>query len=191
MARKLLIWALGLIVAVGGTAALLVFATSGATTFRVEDGTRLHVEGKITGASTERVTNLLEQHPGLSEVVLGDIPGTDDANWLLAIGYHFRNAGLSTRAVGTLDNDAILLWLAGTERRIDGGRFRVSDAAGARDLGLPFDRSDVAVAERRRFALAILGDEGFAREIEALRALGGVQRLDPDSALIRPLVAAD
>ncbi|GAA5079423.1 hypothetical protein N0B44_22945 [Roseibacterium beibuensis] len=191
MRKRLLFWALGLVVAVGGTAALLVLAMAGATTFRVEDGTRLHVEGKITGASTERVTNLLEQHPGLTEVVLGDIIGTDDANWLLAIGYHFRNAGLTTRAVGTLDNDAILLWLAGVERRIDGGTLRVTDAESARELGLPFDRTPVAAAERRRFSTAILGDEGVALAIEALRAEGGLHLLEPDSALIRPLLAAD
>lgn len=174
MRRALLV--LGVLVALGvGTAGLLLLATTGATVFETRDGGRtLHIEGPITGAGTERFQRLLEQTPGLRTVTLGDLPGTDDVTWLLSIGYQIRAAGLDTVAVGALDNDAILLHLAGVSRRVEeGGRFRITDADGARQLGLPHDRRAVSDAERRAYIVAMTGSDGFADALDALRSDAG------------------
>lgn len=178
--RKLAFWLVGLICVVAGTAGLLVFATSGATVFRVEDaGRTVYIEGPITGAGTERFQRILEQEPDLRLVALGDMPGASDANWLLAIGYLIRDAGLATEARGAIDNDAIFLLMAGVERRIDDAVLLVTDAVGARDLGLPFDRSSVAVSERAAFIRDMTGRDDITGFFEDLRngppGIAGVQ----------------
>jgi hypothetical protein len=170
MGRRLAIWLAVLLFVGGGTFGLISLAMSGATEFRVEDERRLVIEGPITGASTERVQRILEQNPGLEEVVLGDIPGTSDLNWLLAIGYLFRQNELATRAVGVLHNDGILLLLAGDPRVIDGGRLVLTGDALARRDGLPVDPRPVTLAERQGYVARMLGDAGFADYMVETRA---------------------
>ena len=59
---------------------------------------------------------MLDENLTLEVVVLGDIPGADDAGWLIQMSNFIRERGLATRAEGDLNNDAILLFLAGVER---------------------------------------------------------------------------
>lgn len=174
----------GLLVVAGMVTAFLIYIMGqGATEFRVEaGGTRVHIDGPITGAGTERFQRILEQNPNLTTVALGNMPGTSDANWLLAIGYLIRDAGLRTEVVGVVWNDAILLMLGGAERRIGReGALIVTDSIAAAQTGIPFDRTEVALAERAAYVTDMLGSDDFAIYMEDLRDAGGRVTLDADT----------
>jgi hypothetical protein len=169
MLRRLAI-VLGVVVALGaGGFALIRLAESGATEFRVE-GNTLVIAGPVSGAATERLERLLEQTPGLSRVVLGDMPGTDDLTWLLGMGSLIRAYGLETVAEGALINDAVLLFVAGERRVMAGGALVLQSDAVARSEGHPVDRRPATVAERVRYAERMLGDAAFAGFFEETRA---------------------
>ena len=131
------------------------------------EGDTLTISGPVSGAATERLERLLEQTPGLSRVVLGDLPGTDDLSWLVGMGYLIRNAGLETVAEGEIVNDAILLVLprasAGDGRGPAGACARTRWRGG---WARPVDRRPSATAERARYLERVLGDAALA-EFEA------------------------
>ena len=169
MLRRLAIL-LGVVAALAaGGAALIGLAERGATEFRVE-GTTLTVSGPVSGAATERLERLLEQTPGLERVVLGDLPGTDDLSWLAGMGYLIRRAGLATVAEGEIVNDAILLFIAGERRVMDGGRLVLRSDAAARRMGQPVDDSPSTRAERVRYLQRMLGDDAWADFAAEMRA---------------------
>jgi len=161
VARRLFVFGAVMAALVLGGWLLIRFAGEGATVFRV-DGAELFVEGLLSGASTERIERLLEEHQQLEVVVLGDMPGADDTVWLTQMGYLIRAAGLDTRAEGQIANDAILLFAAGVNRELAGGDLVLSDAATARDRGWPLDTSDVARVVRRDFLGDMVGTPALA-----------------------------
>lgn len=182
MPRGLLI-AVAVLIALGlGGAALIRFAGGGATEFRVT-GDEMHIRGPITGASSERFERLLEEAEGLEVVVLGDIPGADDAGWLIQMATFIRRAGLATRAEGDLNNDAILLFLAGVERDHVAGDLTITGADVARRQGWTFDASPAGRTERASFATSMLDSADFATFMQERRALGGTYVLDADDII--------
>ncbi len=67
--------ALAVVVAFGaGGFALVRMMDAGATAFRVE-GDVLHISGPVSGAASDRLERLLDEHTGIAVVALGDIPG--------------------------------------------------------------------------------------------------------------------
>ncbi|NKX46291.1 hypothetical protein [Roseicyclus persicicus] len=170
MRRRLWLWLAAAAVVVAGTAGLIALATAGGTILRVEEGRRIIVEGPITGAATERFQRFVEANPGLLEVVLGDNSGTGDVTWLVQMGDVIRREGLMVRATGTLDNDAILLFLAGTVRGLDGGRLVLTGDAAARRAGLPVDSRPVAATLRTQYVERMLGSPDFAAYMAETRA---------------------
>ncbi|WP_461426448.1 hypothetical protein [Gymnodinialimonas sp.] len=162
-----------------GGAALIRFAGGGATEFRLT-GAEMHIRGPITGASAERFERLLEEAEGLEVVVLRDIPGADDAGWLIQMATFIRAAGLATRAEGDLNNDAILLFLAGASRDHVAGDLTITGAEAARRQGWTFDASPAGRTERASFATRMLGSEDFAAFVQERRALGGTYVLNAD-----------
>jgi len=166
--RRLLIFAAILVAMLAGGGALIRFAGAGATEFRVT-GPEMFIAGPISGAAADRIERLLDEHPELEAVVLGDIPGADDTGWLVQMGYLIRGRGLATRAIGDLNNDAILLFAAGVDREVQGGNLVITGADVARSRGWPYDDSSAARVERGAYARVMLGDAAFVEFAETLR----------------------
>jgi len=168
---------LGVVAALGlGGFGLIQLASSGATEFRVE-GTVLHVAGPLSGAAADRMQRLLEENPGLEVVALGDMPGADDVVWAAGMGRLIRSAGLATRAVGPVVNDAILLYLGGVSRTLEGGALVLHSDAVQRQRGIAVDVSVAAQADRQRFVEAMLGDASFAAFMDETRATRDIYQL--------------
>lgn len=180
MLKRLAI-ALGIVLALGAGGAVLVrMMDTGATAFRVE-GAVLHLSGPVSGAAADRLDRLLEENPGVTVLALGDIPGADDANWVTSMGRLIRGAGLATRVEGTVVNDAIFLFLGGTERSIaEGGALVLQSDALQRRQGVAVDRSTAAEADRERFVGTMLGTDDFARFMAERRASQELHRLSGD-----------
>ncbi|WP_297619791.1 hypothetical protein [uncultured Roseicyclus sp.] len=169
MARRLgMIAVVALAVGLGGFG-LIRLAGAGATEFRLE-GAVLHVAGPLNGAAADRMQRLFEEHPGLEVVALGDLPGADDVVWAAGMGRLIRAAGLETRAVGPVVNDAILLYLGGVRRVVEGGALVLHSDAVQRQRGIAVDASVAAQADRQQFVAAMLGDGRFADFMAATRA---------------------
>lgn len=169
MARRLGILAGILLALVVGGAGLIRFAGAGAMEFRVA-GAELYMTGPVSGAAADRLERLLEANPDVQVVVLGDVPGADDAGWLVQMGLMIRARALDTRAEGALVNDGILLFAAGETRTLGAGTLVLHSEAVARNLGQPLDRRAAAEAERARYLEQMLGDAAFADFAAALRA---------------------
>lgn len=179
MRRGLLIAGGVLLAMVASGAALIQFAGAGATEFRIA-GSEMHIRGPITGASSDRFERLLEEAEGLEVVVLGDIPGADDAGWLIQMASFIRGAGLATRVEGDLNNDAILLFLAGVQRDHVSGDMTITGAQDAQRQGWTFDASSAGRTERESFATRMLGSPDFGAFVQERRALGGSYVLSAD-----------
>jgi hypothetical protein len=152
-----------------GGLGLVRLAGAGATEFRL-DGDVLHLSGPISGAAADRLQRVLAENPGLRVMALGDMPGADDVVWVAGMGRLIRDAGLETRITGDVVNDAILLYLGGPVRSVDGGRIVLySDAVQAR-RGVAVDASAAAQADRDRYVAAMLGDGAFAEFMASMRA---------------------
>ena len=169
MLRKLGI-ALAVVAVFGaGGFGLVRMMDAGATEFRVE-GEVLRISGPLSGAAADRLQRLLEENPALTVVALGDIPGADDVAWTVQMGGLIRAAGLDTRAEGRVVNDAILLFVGGTERRMAGGVLALHSDAVQRAAGVAVDESTAAEADRVRFVAAMLGDAELATFMAGMRA---------------------
>ncbi len=112
--------------------------------------------------------------------MLGDIPGADDAGWLIQMSNFIRERGLATRAEGDLNNDAILLFLAGVERDHLSGELTITGAATARQQGWSVDDSPAGRTERFSFTARMLGDEGFATFMRERQDLDGTYIVTAD-----------
>ena len=158
MVKRALIWGGAIAAVIVATAGLMIFATAGATVFRVE-GDRLYMSGPMTGASPERFEMLVEQHPGLTTVVFGDMADVADITALIQNGYRIRGLGLVTEvtAGARIEGDAVWLILGGVERQIgDRAEIVLRDWGGA-----ALDREAAAHEERRRYVADMLGDDAF------------------------------
>jgi hypothetical protein len=161
--RGLLIWLGAAVVVIGATAGLLWWTTATAAQFRVE-GDRLAVSGQLTLASTERLDRLLEEHRGLTTLVVGDVADVSDALSILQKGQVVRAAGLATELADgvTLTGDAVYLFLAGTERRVgDGAGLVVTDWQTRVGPASLLPREHPAHEERRDYMRRMLGSEDF------------------------------
>jgi len=163
----------------GGGFALVRMMDAGATAFRVE-GEVLHISGPVSGAAADRLQRLLEEHPGVRVVALGDSPGADDVAWVTGMGRMIRGAGLATRLEGRVANDAIFLFLGGTPRSVASGTLALHSDAVQREMGIAVDDSTAAEADRIRFVEAMLGDAGFADFMAETRAVRDNYELTAD-----------
>ena len=163
MAKRGWIWAGAGAALVAATAGLVAFATLGAASFRV-DGTAMILEGPLSGASVERFEMLVEQHPELQTLVLGNVPGTSDITALVQKGYRVRSLGFDTVVApdAVVEGDAVLLFLAGNERVLgEGAALVVSDWSHGGVMGSALAADAPAHEERRRYVADMLGEDGF------------------------------
>ena len=157
------IWLCAAVVVIAATAGLLWLTTASSAQFQV-DGERLIVSGQLTLASTDRLDTLLEENPGLTTLVLGDISGESDATSLLQKGLVVRGAGLSTEiAAGvTLAGDAVYLLLSGVERKLgEDAEVAVSDWQTRVGPASLLPRDHPAHQERRDYVQRRLGSDAF------------------------------
>lgn len=190
MSRRLAIGLAVVLAFLAGGAGLVRMMDAGATAFRVE-GDVLHISGPISGAAADRLERLLAEHAGLSVVVLGNIPGADDVAWVTGMGRMIRGAGLETRAEGAVVNDAILLFLGGTARRMAGGGLVLQSDAVQRQTGVAVDDSTAAETDRIRYVEAVLGDAAFATFMAETRAERESYSLTGDDLVRFGLLAAN
>lgn len=190
MLKRLGIVAAVVLAVVAGGAGLVRMMDAGATEFRVE-GPVIRISGPISGAAADRLQRLLEQTPGLETVALGDVPGADDVAWAVQMGGMIRAVGLETRAEGRIANDAILLFVGGTQRRMAGGVLALHSDTVQRELGVAVDESTAAEADRIRFVEAMLGDAGFAEFMAETRAVRDTYELTGDDLVRFGLTTAN
>ncbi|MEM7722894.1 MAG: hypothetical protein AAF376_11005 [Pseudomonadota bacterium] len=177
--RRVLIWLGGAVGVSAATGALLWMVTAGAASFQV-DGSRLIVSGTLTLASTERIDTLVEQTPGLTTLVLGEIGEDSDATALLQKGALIRSLGMTTLVAPgvTISGPAVFLFLGGVERRLgEDAEIAVSDWQ--TNVGpasaLPADHP--AHAERRGFVARMLGGPDFYDFMIGAAPVGGAHRV--------------
>jgi hypothetical protein len=161
--RLLLIWMIAAVGVTAATAWLLWFSTASSAQFRVDDD-RLHVSGRLTLASTERLQTILEETDGVEMLVLGDVAAESDATSLMQKGLVVRGAGLATEVADgvVLSGDAVYLFLAGTERRLgEGAEMVVGDWQSRVGPASALPRDHPAHQERRDYVERMLGSDAF------------------------------
>jgi hypothetical protein len=186
------IWALVALAVLGGGGLLVWLTMASSAQFRV-DGDRLHLSGRLSLASTERLDTILEENGDLAVLVLGEIEADGGATSILQKGRLIRAAGLSTEiAPGTtLSGDAAYLFLAGVTRRIrPGAALAVTgwDTPEGPAADLPHDHP--AHTERLDYVERMLGAPDFYRfALEAGR--GGPHVLTPAELAALEVVRLD
>ncbi len=85
-------------------------------------GVEMTVEGRIKTNSTTLFNNTLAANPGVTTVILKNVPGSLDANASFAIGRAIRSNNLATvvPAGGFIASGGTDMFLAGTTRTISG-----------------------------------------------------------------------
>ena len=192
MASRAALWIGGAAVVAGAVGGLLWLSLQGAAEFRV-DGTDLHVAGELSGASTHRLEVLLEEHPGLERLVLGDVEGGTDMTVIVGKAFLIRQAGLAAEiaAGAEVANDGVLMFLAGSPRAMgEGAGIVLTDAETARAAGLPYDVSLGADQERRHYVGTELMAPDLAAAIDAVAETGGERRIGPAEAAALGLIGA-
>lgn len=191
--RRLLIWLSVAVVITAATAGLLWWTTATAAQFRV-DGPRLEVSGQLTLASTERLGRLLEEHDGLTTLVIGPVSlgGAGDVTALLQKGMLIRAAGLSTIVAPdvALRGDAAYLLFSGVERRLgEGARLVLTGWETPAGPAAALPRDHPAHQERLDYVTRMLGSTDAYWV--ALEEGGGEGReLSTDAALALGILTA-
>lgn len=91
-------------------------------------GDRAYMVGFIDGSTPDAVEDLLDEHPGVTTIVLAIVPGSDDDEANLEAARMVREAGLATHvpADGEIASGGVDFFLAGATRTFDdGARFGV------------------------------------------------------------------
>ena len=161
--KRAFLWLGGLAAVVAATGGLLWLATSGAAQFRVE-GDRLYLGGTLNLAGNERFETLIEENPGLTTLILEDIPGGADITASLQKGLRIRNIGLRTAIASgaTVVGDGVYLFLAGVERTMGAGAtLQLEDWALQGLRAGDMARDAPAHEERRRYVTDMLGDDAL------------------------------
>lgn len=93
----------------------------GRTSFTVDPGDRknLLVRGEIYGDFAYRLVEAVEASPGIENLLLGPMNGSEDDIANYAAGVWVRNQGINTHAVGPLASGGVDFFLAGDKRTKD------------------------------------------------------------------------
>jgi len=177
--RRVFLWLGGVIAVCAGTALLLWMVTAESASFRVE-GNELHVSGLLTLISTERIDTMVEQNPGLTTLVLGEIHPESDATALLQKGVLIRSLGMNTEVAPgvTIAGPAIYLFLGGVERRLgDAAQIEVSDWQTSVGPASALPAEHPAHAERRGQVGGLLGRPDFYTFSIGAAPVGGAHRM--------------
>lgn len=177
--RRVLIWLSAVVGVSAATALLLWMVTAGSASFQM-DGSRLVVSGTLTLASTERIDTLVEQNPGLTTLVLGEIGEDSDATALLQKGGLIRSLGMTTLVAPgvTVSGPAVFLFLGGVERRLgEDAQIVVSDWQSAVGPASALPADHPAHAERRGFVTRMLGAPDFYDFMIGAAPVGGAHRV--------------
>lgn len=109
------------------------------------DGTEAYMSGVIGSSTPDAVQALLDDHPGVSTIVMLDVPGSGDDESNLEAARLVRAAGLAAHvpADGVIASGGVDFYLAGVRRTyVDGAEFGVHSWAaddGVSGADLPDD----------------------------------------------------
>jgi len=159
--KRAFFWLGGLAAVVLATGGLLWFATAGAAQFRVE-GDTLYLSGTLSLAGNERFETLMDENPGLTTLILEDIPGGADITASLQKGYRIRNFGLRTAIApgAVVAGHGVYLFLSGVERRMGAGATLLLEDWALQGLRAgDMARDAPAHAERRSYVMDMLGED--------------------------------
>jgi len=115
-------------------------------------GTRVMLRGEVTRRTPAQFAAMMGQNPQITTVVLQNIQTVRDGVAALELGYAIRGRGLGTalQSDSVVHGDAVLLFLAGVERRMVEGS----------QIGLRGMAQDAA---RARYVADMLGTQRFYR----------------------------
>ncbi|MGJ8546814.1 MAG: alpha/beta hydrolase [Sulfitobacter sp.] len=125
---------------------------------------RLMMSGMITARTPLQFAEVLADNPGITTIVLQDMPGALDEAAALQMGYLIRQRGLhvALQSDSFLRGAAVFLLLAGTERRmVEGAQIGLRSWADGGGEGADYPAD---AAEHRlylQYLRDMLGDEAF------------------------------
>jgi len=127
-------------------------------------GDDLVVSGEINALTLEQFEDMYRAFPGITRLVLTDIPGSNDNATNVRLGYRIRELGLATHvaAGAEIHSGGVDLFLAGARRTIGPGAVLGVHSwdDGVRD-GADYPKDSPAHDEARRYTEAMLGDDRF------------------------------
>lgn len=145
------------------------------TEFRV-DGSRLVMNGEINSKTLDQFEAVIADHPQITTLFEGHVPGSLDDDTMIALAYRVRELGLNTElgAESEIHSGGVDLFLAGLERRAtEGAVIGVhSWSDGVKDA-IDYPRNAPEHEANRAYIEAMLGDDAFYwYTIEAAPAAG-------------------
>ena len=165
--RTLLMTSLMLVIALGlsacGQVAVLALNSVQTSEFRV-DGPRLYLSGEINSKTLEQFNAVHAAHPGLTTLVLLDVPGSLDDDTMIALGYRVRELGLNTHltANSEIHSGGVDLFLAGVRRSAEpGATLGVHAWSDGRREATDYPPSAPEHELNRRYIEVMLGDDAF------------------------------
>lgn len=158
------------IIAAGLVAIMLIVAAhralqpeAGLLKFRAVEN-MAYGNGNTNGMSVSMVRQFLNDNPQVDTLVMGKMPGTEDADMNIRIAREIRKRGLKTHLPrnGFIASGAVDLFLAGTERTMECGGM-----IGVHSWGLTGDRTQtispktLGVDRRQKYHENFLNDMGI------------------------------
>ncbi|MEH6521385.1 alpha/beta hydrolase [Sulfitobacter sp.] len=125
---------------------------------------RLLIHGKVTRRTLREFTEVMEQNPQITTLVLQDMPGTGGDTATIALGHDVRARGLVTvlQSDSSIAAGAVALFLAGTQRRmVEGAEIGLTSWSDGGVKGRELPRGDPAHASRRQYVQDMLGTDAF------------------------------
>ncbi|WP_298917603.1 hypothetical protein [uncultured Algimonas sp.] len=111
-----------------GVAALLLQACAGVenlvdTTDAYVEGDTLHLSGTMNSRSYREIERLIDRHPELTRIEIGEIDGSVDDHMTLRTGLMLHRAGLDThlRADSFIESGGVDIFCAGRNRTAEQG----------------------------------------------------------------------
>ncbi|WP_424942892.1 alpha/beta hydrolase [Aliiroseovarius crassostreae] len=154
---------------------ILIMNQMDTTAFRV-DGSRLVMNGEINSKTLDQFEAVIADHPQITTLFEGHVPGSLDDDTMIALAYRVRDLGLKTElgAESEIYSGGVDLFLAGVERRAtEGAVIGVHSWSDGMKDAIEYPRDAPEHEANRAYVEAMLGDDAFYwYTIEAAPAAG-------------------
>lgn len=127
-------------------------------------GSDLFMQGDITSRTPRQFAAVMAQHPGVTRIVLCEMPGSADDDAMIALPYDVRQRGLATHvgAESEIASGAVDLFLAGTTRTMErGAEIGVHSWSDGQRDGIDYPRTSPEHDANRRYVEVMLGSNAF------------------------------
>ncbi|MCG7492625.1 alpha/beta hydrolase [Thalassobius sp. Cn5-15] len=142
----------------------LAYWNMGETTSFVVDGRDLQVSGTLNQNTLAAFEKVVSENPGLTRLVLLDVPGSVDDDTNLALGHRVRDLGLNTHLTATSEvhSGGSDLFLAGVRRSMERGAvIGVHTWGTATQSGTDFPKDDPVHQAYVDYTARMLGSADF------------------------------